>query len=568
MKTYRIITTLLSAAVFVSCNYLDFDETNGLNTHDNIYKYFDNTKQMLTNVYSYIPQDFGAVEEAMRDCASDDAEFGNTGGGVQDFNNGNWSALRTHDTAWSLYNGIRAANEFIASIADVDFSRFEYGPSYPNWERQLRYFPYEARMLRAFYFFELARRYGDIAMPTRVLTIEEANTIGKMSFDEVIGFIVAECDACAADGNLPNTYVGEPGNETGRITRGFALALKSKALLYAASELHNPSMDVERWKRSAKAALDLIETGLYSLDPADKSNNITSPEVVLLRMNSDDNTFELRNFPIRFTEGRRTTAATGTFPTQELVDAYRKLDGSVADDTDYEKRDKRFEATIAFNGCTVDIPDAKGLGLIGSEGKGKGSYTCYTRAEDEKKQNDNERFDSYNGTQDRTATGYYTLKNYNADMVDSKGNTYKSLMEIRYADVLLMYAESMNEQSKMTSDIWDKTIKPLRERAGFDAAYCSYPGSSDLRQIIRDERRVELALEGRRAFDLRRWALLDNPSLKSTGATYLTTRATGAPFLDDGSNIQCQNAYGMKYWFPIPQKERDINANLPQNPGW
>ncbi|MFQ9759721.1 MAG: hypothetical protein ACLRZL_02845 [Alistipes communis] len=74
-----------------------------------------------------------------------------------------------------------------------------------------------------------------------MLTIEEANTIGKMSFDEVIGFIVAECDACAADGNLPNTYVGEPGNETGRITRGFALALKSKALLYAASELHNPS---------------------------------------------------------------------------------------------------------------------------------------------------------------------------------------------------------------------------------------------------------------------------------------------------------------------------------------
>ena len=128
---------------------------------------------------------------------------------MQDFNNGNWSALKTQDTAWSLYNGIRAANEFIASIADVDFSRFEYGPSYPNWERQLRYFPYEARMLRAFYFFELARRYGDIAMPTRMLTIEEANTIGKTSFDEVIGFIVAECDACAADGNLPNTYVGE-----------------------------------------------------------------------------------------------------------------------------------------------------------------------------------------------------------------------------------------------------------------------------------------------------------------------------------------------------------------------
>lgn len=92
----------------------------------------------------------------------------------------------------------------------MTFSRFEVRTELSELGKELRYFPYEARMLRAFYFFELARRYGDIAMPTRVLTIEEANTIGKMSFDEVIGFIVAECDACAADGNLPNTYVGEP----------------------------------------------------------------------------------------------------------------------------------------------------------------------------------------------------------------------------------------------------------------------------------------------------------------------------------------------------------------------
>lgn len=82
--------------------------------------------------------------------------------------------------------------------------------------------------------------------------------------------------------------------------------------------------------------------GLYSLDPADKSNNITSPEVVLLRMNSDDNTFELRNFPIRFTEGRRTTAATGTFPTQELVDAFQTKNG--------------YPVTLGVNGWQCDDP--------------------------------------------------------------------------------------------------------------------------------------------------------------------------------------------------------------------
>ena len=142
-------------------------------------------------------------------------------------------------------------------------------------------------------------------------------------------------------------------------------------------------------------------------------------------------------------------------------------------------------------------------------------------------------------------------------------------MEIRYADVLLMYAESMYELGQMTEQIWDQTIRPLRERAGFTADYCSYAaGSGNMREAIRHERRCELALEGRRVFDLRRWAVLDNASVKTSGATVLTSQATGAPFVDDGSNIKCQNSYRLKYWFAIPQGERDKNKNLPQNPGW
>lgn len=425
----------------------------------------------------------------------------------------------------------------------------------------------ELRLMRAFTYLRLVTWFGDVPFFTTNPTLPESRVVEVTPAATIKEFIHSELAEVAEI--LPkNTDI--PAEENGRYTRGTAVALNARAYLY--------DNDFENCAIWCNKLINSTQYGTYALESDYKKlfhdqSCCYGPESIMTiefaTLGGIDNIVKSwNNFNAFVPQSIGNKGVTSQSPTQELVDAYRKLDGSVADDTDYENRDKRFEATIAYNGCTVDIPDAKGLGLIGSEGKGKGTYTCYTRAEDEKNQNDNELFDSYNGTQDRTATGYYTLKNYNADMVDSKGNTYKSLMEIRYADVLLMYAESMNEQSKMTSDIWDKTIKPLRERAGFDAAYCSYPGSSDLRQIIRDERRVELALEGRRAFDLRRWALLDNPSLKSTGATYLTTRATGAPFLDDGSNIQCQNAYGMKYWFPIPQKERDINANLPQNPGW
>ena len=278
MRTNYFIIPFLSMLLFSSCNYLDYDETSGLKTKEDMYKYFDTSKQMLTHVYSFMPQGSslfsGSISTiAMLDCASDDAEFGAVADDIQLMNNGGWSAINTYDDSWSLYNGIRAANSFIIEIAQADFTRYEHNGSYQNWMKQLQYFPYEARVLRAYYFFELARRYGDIAMPLAVLTEEEANTIGKTAFADVIQFIVDECDAAATDGHLPESYAGEPGQEIGRVTKGFAMALKSKALLYAASELHNPSMDQEAWKKSAMAALDIINLGLYSLDPDGCANN-------------------------------------------------------------------------------------------------------------------------------------------------------------------------------------------------------------------------------------------------------------------------------------------------------
>ncbi len=560
-KAIRTAVIFAAAVSAVSCNYLEFDETNGLRTYSDVYSYFDETKQVLTNVYSYIPQDFGAVGGAMRDCGCDDAEYGNTGGQIQWMNNGSWSALNTVDSYWSLYNGVRAANEFLESFASTDFSRFENDPSYENWEKQLRYFPYEARVLRAFFFFELARRYGDIAMPLKKLTIEEANSIGKTSFDDVVGYIVSECDECA--GNLPDTYRGEPNNETGRITKGFAMALKSKALLYAASELHNPSMDTEKWKESAKAALDLIETGLYALDPGDKCNNISSPETVLLRMNDASSSFELNNFPIRFTEGSRSQPATATFPTQNLVDAFQTVNGYPVvlgefgwecDDPafnpqrPYDNRDPRFARAVLANGNPF-----------------KGSQIAsYAGGEDDA-----------TVTQGGSPTGYFLRKYIQESTSFSPDNPVSARHHwiiYRYAETLLTYAESMIEAfgdpdytdaEYPYSAAW--ALNSVRANAGMPSV--EVKDKDGFIEALRNEWRVEFAFEDHRFWDVRRWRIAEDTQRDIYGVRI--ERLEGGNLAFHRDLYETRTWSERMYLYPIPQSELYKNSSLnPQNQGW
>ncbi len=428
----------------------------------------------------------------------------------------------------------------------------------------------EMRLMRAFVYLRLITWYGDVPFLTTNPTIASSKTIPRTDAATIREFILQELEDVSSV--LPkNTDIAAA--ERGRYTCGTAIAIKARIYL-----LENDFVNC------AKECAKLINTtdfGTYALaDDFQKLFHDQSyaygPESIMTveyaTLNGTDNVVRSWGNANGFLpQSIGSKGVTTQSPTQELVDTFRKLNGSLAtSSTDYLDRDKRFYTTIAYNGATVEIPAAKNLsGLSGSEGAGKGTYICYTKASDENGTSDKaQRYDAYNGTQDRTATGYYALKNYNASMTDLGGNSYKSIMEIRYADVLLMYAESMYETGQMSSAVWDQTIRPLRERAGFDAAYCAYPGDGDLRQTIRDERRVELALEGRRAFDLRRWAVLANSSIKNTGAAVLTSQATGAPFLDSNAKIVCPNPYNMKYWFAIPQSERDVNRNLTQNPGW
>ena len=557
----KILYILLTALLLQGCNYLDFDETNGVYTREDMYEVFNRTKQMLTNVYRYIPQDFGVIGNAMRDCGSDDAEYGDPNNTVQYFNNGNWSAISLVDAGWdNLYMGVRCANEFIESVQTVDLSKYESHPQYENWMKQLACFPYEARMLRAWFFFELARRYGDIPMPLKMLSIDEANMVSKSSFEDVIGFIVSECDECAP--NLPLDYATEPNNEYGRITRGFAMAIKSKALLYSASRLHNPSMDKSKWEASARAALDIIELGQYSLDPGDKVNNTESPENVLIRMNGNSSNFELINFPIRFTEGKRNYIA-GTYPTQELVDAFQTVNGYdvtltengfVSDDPafnparPYDNRDSRFAKTVLANGMSF-----------------KGStIQLYPGGMD------------YSTTLDEgTPTGYY-LRKY---IIEETSFTPEALVTdkhhwviYRYAETLLTYAESMVEAFD-DPDYTDAeftmsartALNMVRSNAGMPPVDAF--GKDAFIEALRREWRVEFAFEDHRFWDVRRWCIGVDTQTEVSGVS--------VNMESNGTFSYSRFQYETRVWdermnlYPIPQEELFCNPNLnPQNTGW
>lgn len=563
MRIKNIILTIVSSMALASCNFLNFDETDGLKTKDDMYKYFNTTENMLTHVYSFIPQDFGALGGAMRDCGSDDAEYGNVGANVQNFNNGNWSAVKVIDSSWNLFNGIRAANGFIEEIENVDFSRYQYEPNYKNWMRKLKLFPYEARVLRAHFFFELARRYGDIPMPLTVLSKEEANSIEKTKFADIIRFIVKECDEAAEV--LPLSYVTEPGQQIGRITKGFALAVKSKALLYAASELHNPTMQTDLWKESASAALDIIQLDCYALDKEESANNVKSKEIVLMRMGEENRNFELNNFPIRFTEGSRSgTVATATFPSQNLVDAFQTIDGYpvtledigwVSEDpkfdpkNPYANRDPRFYRTILTNGAKF---------------KDKTIETYAGGADDDEI------------TAGGSPTGYF-LKKYIQETTSFTPENIVSnkhhWVVYRYAETLLTYAESMANAFPENINYTDATyphsalwaLNQVRENAGMPAvAQCNH---EEFIKHLRNEWRVEFAFEDHRFWDVRRWKIANDTQRELVGVKIKKNQ--------DGTFDFFKNIVESRVWkdcmylYPIPQNELFINTNLnPQNTGW
>lgn len=530
-------------------NFLGYDETT-VNTKDEIFSDFAYTKAFLSNIYSRLPEGFDDVGNSMRASASDEAVEIQPLAVVQRLTDGSWSAIQTIDSQWfNLYAGIRAVNLFLKETEGQTFEDQRFNATYDQIMEQFRLYPYEARFLRAYFYFELIKRYKNVPLITTILKTGDANSVQSTPFAEIVQFIINECDAVSQQ--LPVNYSSIALNETGRATRGAAMALKARTLQYAASPLFNESGDSDKWYAAAVASKAIIDSTWYSLntDYSTILNNRVSNEQIFERRLGPSNTFERSNFPIGF-EG---AMPRGTAPTQNLVDSYEmQSTGLMITDTGsgfnadnpYEGRDPRLSHTIIYNNSQWKRQPVE----IWNEGQHGPPQAG------------------------ATVTGYYLKKGVIESINLTPGRTTEQIhtwVLFRFGEVLLNYAEAMNEVFGPinASDLGMSALEAVnivRNRANMPDFP---PGLSqqDFREKLRNERKVELAFEDHRFWDLRRWKI--GPSTTDIYGMDITRSSTGS-FSFTRKLIQRRVWDDNMYLYPIPQTEIFVNSALEQNPGW
>lgn len=496
-RNYFIISKFLVLGLaFSSCSDFLNRETDSYVSKEKTFSSYELTAKNLVSVYELIPDGFMRFSEGgMFDAATDDAEHRIDGSNIQLFNIGSWTDNNNPDDIWNrCYTGIRLASEFIDNVDKVNLDKYKLDPNntteYENRLKDLKVWKAEARFLRAYFHFELLKRFGPTPYVSSVLALEANHSdVKRPSMDDCVNAIANECDAAAKDLEL-TPWRDE--SALGHATKGAALALKSRLLLYAASPLYvqwqntdesNLPSSPAKWEKAAKAAKAVIDITQYSLHPSYSSlfkNNFKSSEMIFAKRYNNSADLEKRNFPVSF------GGQGGINPSQNLVDAYEMKDGSLfswanaqqAADP-YKDRDERLNATLFYNGS--NLKNAK-----------------VETATDSK-----DGVNKPNGTK----TGYYLRKYLNEDVnvltaSNGLGHTWPIF---RLAEMYLNYAEALNEYNPGHADILTY-LNAVRQRA-HQPALAAGLSQEAMREAIRRERRVELAFEEHRAWDVRRWKI-------------------------------------------------------------
>jgi hypothetical protein len=412
--------------------------------------------------------------------------------------------------------------------------------------------------------------------------------IPRNTFEECVNFVVSQCDTA---GNYLLSPDLASGGQLGRISTGAALALKSRILLYAASDLYNGqgydgtsnpligygSFSKDRWEVAAKAAADVIGLDYYTLykpnDITDAQNDSEAnaageknyadlfytlsgnKELILIRTSAQGNAVEKKNSPVGYTSGQGTTN-----PSQEIVDAYGMLNGKSINESGsgyletspYFNRDPRFNVSIFYNGKTWSGRQVETF-IDGLDNK-----ISATNA---------------------TKTGYYLSKFMKSGIVISGAETKTNhcFPIIRYAEILLNYAEAMNEAYGPDADPegYGKTAREavveVRSRVlrPQNASLPAVPAGdvAAMRDAIRSERRVELAFEDHRQIDVRRWKIA--PQTLGQNLTGMKITKNGTIFTYEQKPDAAVRVFDNKmYLYPIPQSEMNKNDAFIQNPLW
>lgn len=434
------------------------------------------------------------------------------GDGQQSASTGGIISGRWHD----CYQGIGRCNSFLENVDLV-----------PDMSETLRErMKAEAHFLRALYYFELQTYYGGVPIVLDAPDPDTQSDLPRATREEVIQQVLA--DLAIAEAGLPLKYNA---GDMGRATKGAALALKARLLLYEASPLFNDANDAGRWQAAAaaaKAVIDLAPQAGYGLFgdyrglflPANENNKEVIFDVQFI-FPDEGNSFDL------ICAQYNTNA-----PLLGLAEAYDMANGLPITDPSsgfdpanaYANRDPRLYATIVYPGDTYKGKLVK-PSTYAQTGYAMKKYSIYDTAKPP------------------------------ADKADLKsGQSETNFIVLRYADILLMFAEALNESDPGNTDILTY-LNLVRARVGMPDIAAGQT-QAEMRETIRHERRVELAGEALYYNDVRRWKTAE-------------VVMNGPIYTWDHQVIETRNFDPNRdYWWPLPQGELDLNSNLDQNPGY
>ncbi|MEO6963915.1 MAG: RagB/SusD family nutrient uptake outer membrane protein [Puia sp.] len=455
----------------------------------------------------------------------------------------------------SNYSYIAQENSFFENIANVP------GLSQDDKNRLTG----EMKALRAFRYFTLVKHYGGVPLITRTYGLNDSFSVSRNTVDECFQFILGQLDSAV-------TLLTGIASNAGKIDQGVAMAIKSRVLLFYASPLFNTANDVSRWQKAADAAQAVINLGRYSLvswsdyksmfikySPGNTENIfITINQAGIPSEGHQDDypwpglTFEYCVMP--FSRGGNIMYT----PTQQMVDSYETLGGKAITDPSsnydpqnpYANRDPRLDIDIlhqgsALNQSTIDFRSPDGLDF----------------------------------NQNQTVTGYLLGKFVDPSVYDATGVTIGSgqgnqpWIYMRYAEILLNYAEAINEAQGPA--LAYAPINLIRTRAGMPDLPIGL-SQTQMRLKIQNERKVELAFEEHRFWDVRRWKIAGTVNNFTAMGVSVTQNGNVLQYTyavpNTGGNLDYDPVRVFKdpanYFFPIPLSEIAADPQLTQNPGY
>jgi len=496
-----------------------------------------------------------------------------------------------HENWDKLYKNIRSCNIYFSKIngAKIDDAQLK--------DRMTG----EVHFLRAYLYHQLVSLYGGVPIIKKAYGLNDVFAVKRDSYSDCINFISKECDSAAL--LLP---LVQSGSNQGRVTKGAALALKARTLLYAASDLHNKPVfsgyaqqelirytdgnQASRWRAAKDAAKAVIDLGIYRLYKAEPApgDSIAQNFANIFISNGTEEDIWVRYFKTTSLNGSPDLNSLSLVsgpngyhlygqdtPSGEMADHFEMSDGTPFSWSDpskanqpYKNRDPRFYASILYEGVKFkprpsDITNLDPVGVIQVGTWQRWNASSNSMEEVYGLDSRKGPVENFNGGY----TGYYLRKFIDPAINGQFSTNGTPWRYMRYAEVLLNYAEAcieLNEESEARS-----ALNQIRKRAGMPNITDSGNAS---RNRCRNERRVELAFEEHRFYDVRRWLIAPEAYQQFSGVSVvykLNADHTTATIPTITPIVVQKSAWLDKaYLFPVSRDEMNKNALLVQNPNY